>query len=128
MSSRERWTVYPLLFLAIGLAVRSAAVPPAEFAAARVDSLQATRMVCRELIVNADDGTILVHIGRVVGGGGGRIEVKDQHGVDAVSIGTRPGDRGGSVEFFDAEGEASYRIADTDPGHANRRLSPRADP
>jgi hypothetical protein len=26
MTSRERWTVYPLLFLAIGLAVRSAIV------------------------------------------------------------------------------------------------------
>lgn len=111
MSSRERWTVYPLLFLAIGLAVRAAAVPPAEFTAARVDSLQATRMVCRELIVGADDGTILVHVGRVVGGGGGRIEVKDQHGVDAVSIGTGPGDRGGAVEFFDSQGEIDRRIA-----------------
>lgn len=112
MSSRERWTVYPLLFLAIGLAVRAAAVPPAEFAAARVDSLQATRMVCRELIVNADDGTILVHVGRVVGGGGGRIEVKDQRGIDAIAIGTGPGDRGGAVEFFDAEGEPAGRLAD----------------
>lgn len=110
MSSRERWTVYPLLFLAIGLAVRAAAVPPAEFAAARVDSLQATRMVCRELIVNADDGTILVHVGRVVGGGGGRIEVKDQDGVDSVSIGTGPGDRGGAVEFFDAKGDPAGRL------------------
>jgi len=114
MSSRERWTVYPLLFLAIGLAVRAAAVPPAEFAAARVDSLQATRMVCRELIVNADDGTILVHVGRVVGGGGGRIEVKDQDGVDSVSIGTGPGDRGGAVEFFDAKGEPAGRLTADD--------------
>jgi hypothetical protein len=111
MSSRERWTVYPLLFLAIGLAVRAAAVPPAEFAAARVDSLQATRMVCRELIVNADDGTILVHVGRVVGGGGGRIEVKDQRGIDAVALGTGPGDREGVIEFFDGEGERAGRLA-----------------
>ncbi len=28
MTSRERWTVYPLLFLAIGLALRAVAVPP----------------------------------------------------------------------------------------------------
>ena len=110
MSSRERWTVYPLLFLAIGLAVRSAAVPPAEFAAARVDSLQATRMVCRELIVNADDGTILVHIGRVVGGGGGRIEVKDRAGIESVSLGTRPDDRDGVVEFYDAQGNPAGRL------------------
>ena len=110
MSSRERWTVYPLLFLAIGLAVRSAAVPPAEFAAARVDSLQATRMVCRELIVNADDGTILVHIGRVVGGGGGRIEVKDRAGIESVSLGTRPDDRDGVVEFYDVQGNPAGRL------------------
>jgi hypothetical protein len=30
MTSRERWTVYPLLFLAIGLALRAATIPPAE--------------------------------------------------------------------------------------------------
>ena len=34
MTSRERWTVYPLLFLAIGLAVRAVAIPEERFAAA----------------------------------------------------------------------------------------------
>ena len=71
MNSRERWTVYPLLFLALGLAVRSAAIPPDTFVTARIEGLDATRLVCREIVVQADDGTILVHIGRVVGGGGG---------------------------------------------------------
>ena len=65
MNSRERWTVYPLLFLALGLAVRSAAIPPDTFVTARIEGLDATRLVCREIVVQADDGTILVHIGRV---------------------------------------------------------------
>ncbi|NDC63414.1 MAG: hypothetical protein EBZ59_05375 [Planctomycetia bacterium] len=110
MSSRERWTVYPLLFLAIGLALRAAAVPNEHFARARVESLEATRLVCKEIVVGADDGTILVHIGRVVGSGGGRIEVKDRAGVDAVAVGTRPEGRDGAVEFFDERGAADGRL------------------
>ena len=105
MTSRERWTVYPLLFLAIGLAVRSVAVPQGEFAAARVGSLEASRLVCREILVEGEDGTVLVHMGRVVGGGGGRIEFKDRDGVDTIALGSRAEGRDGVVEFFDAAGE-----------------------
>ena len=105
MSSRERWTVYPLLFLALGLAVRSIAVPQGDFAAARVDALESTRLVCKELVIESTDGTILVHMGRVVGGGGGRIEIKDSDGIDTMAVGTRPDNRAGAVEFFDAAGE-----------------------
>ena len=110
MSSRERWTVYPLLFLALGLAMRAVAVPSEEFAAAKVESLQATRRVCREIVVGDEDGTILVHIGRVVGGGGGRIEVKDRAGIESVSLGTRPDDRDGVVEFYDVQGNPAGRL------------------
>jgi hypothetical protein len=105
MTSRERWTVYPLLFLALGLALRAIAVPQGEFAAARVGALESTRLVCRELVLENDQGTILVHMGRVVGGGGGRIEIKDAKGVDALAVGTGPDDRDGAVEFFDGRGQ-----------------------
>jgi hypothetical protein len=88
MTSRERWTVYPLLFLALGLAMRAIAVPQVELDAARVDSLESTRLVCKEIVIENDDGTILVHMGRVVKGGGGRIEIKDKDGVDAIAVGT----------------------------------------
>jgi hypothetical protein len=106
MTSRERWTVYPLLFLAIGLAVRSAIVAD-EDRAARDDGLETGQVVCRELIVTGTDGTVLVHLGRVVGDGGGRIEIKDAEGVDSIAIGTRPDRREGAVEFFDAAGESA---------------------
>jgi hypothetical protein len=105
MTSRERWTVYPLLFLAIGLAIRAAAVPPERFEAAKVDALEARRLVCREIVVEAADGTVLIHMGRVIGNGGGRIEIKDEHGVDSIAIGTSPDDRRGAVERYDEDGK-----------------------
>jgi hypothetical protein len=114
MTSRERWTVYPLLFLAIGLAVRSAIVAD-EDRAARDDGLETGQLVCRELIVTGTDGSVLVHLGRVVGGGGGRIEIKDAAGVDAIAIGTRPDRRDGAVEFFDAKGEPAGSLGPSGP-------------
>ena len=102
MSSRERWTVYPLLFLAIGLAVRAAALPAERFETLAAGTVEAEQIICREIVVTGTDGTVLVHIGRVVGGGGGRIEIKDADGVDAIAVGTRPESRDGVVERFDA--------------------------
>ena len=46
MTSRERLTVYPLLFLSLGLAVRAIVVPSGEFLAARVDDLECIRLSC----------------------------------------------------------------------------------
>jgi hypothetical protein len=43
-------------------------------------------------------------MGRVVEGGGGRIEVKDSSGENTVAIGARPGESLGRVELFDGEG------------------------
>jgi hypothetical protein len=105
MSSRERWTVYPLLFLAIGLAVRAAALPAERFETLAAGTVEAEQIICREIVVTGTDGTVLVHIGRVVGGGGGRIEIKDAKGVDALAVGTGPDDRDGAVEFFDGRGQ-----------------------
>lgn len=110
MTSRERWTVYPLLFLAIGLALRGqSGVPDAE-GLTRFDGIDAARVVCRELRIDAEDGTTLVHVGRVRGGGGGRVEIRDSVGRDAISIGTRPGRNEAGVEFFDADGNESARL------------------
>jgi hypothetical protein len=53
------------------------------------------------------DGTppIIVHAGRVKGGGGGRIEIRDAGGIDAVGIGTSADSREGGIEFFDAKAQ-----------------------
>jgi hypothetical protein len=108
MSSRERWTVYPLLLLSIGLALRAVLVPPDQLT---VSTLEANRVICGEIVVSDDSGDIkLVHIGRVKGGGGGRIEVNDHDGYEAVAIGTGSAAREGVVEFFDADGHTTGRL------------------
>jgi len=61
MTTRERWTVYPLLFLALGLAVR-AAVLSDERLAEPPEILEADRVECRELIVRDADGTIYLEV------------------------------------------------------------------
>ncbi len=115
MTNRERWTVYPLLFLAIGLAVRATAVVPTD-GLVRFEAIDTGSIICREVRVESDDGTTLVHIGRVKGGGGGRIEIRDAKGNDSVSVGTRPGRREGGVEFFERDGRESARLTPTGLG------------
>jgi len=102
MTSRERWTVYPLLLLAIGLAVRAAGIAEPHLV---TDTLTAAQIRCRELLVETEDGTVLIHMGRVVDGGGGRIEIKNATGNDAIAIGTRPGGGSGRIEYFDTTGQ-----------------------
>ena len=34
-----------------------------------------------------------------------KVEIKDSDGIDTMAVGTRPDDRAGAVEFFDAAGE-----------------------
>lgn len=110
MTTRERWTVYPLLFLAIGLAMRAQSSAPDLDGRQRVEVLDAASVICRELRVESADGPTLVHLGRVKGGGGGRIEIRDAKGNDSVAVGTRPGRREGGVEFFDFDGVESARL------------------
>ncbi len=74
------------------------------------ETISAEAIVCRELAVigeplDADKpAPIIVHAGRVRGGAGGRIEIRDATGTDAVAIGTTAEGRDGGVEFFDAQG------------------------
>ena len=108
MSSRERWTVYPLLLLSIGLALRAVLVPPDRLT---VGTVEANRVLCGEIVVSDDAGDVkLVHIGRVKGGGGGRIEVNDREGIEAVAVGTTAEGREAVVEFFDADGRTTARL------------------
>jgi hypothetical protein len=115
MTTKERWTVYPLLLLAIGLALRGELVgrptaPPGS------GPVPADTVVCRELVIlgeAAEPGRkppILIHAGRVKGGGGGRIEIRDAQGVDSVAIGTAPKAREGGIEFFDADAKLLGRL------------------
>ena len=78
MTSRERWTVYPLLFLAIGLAIR----PSVSEFEINTEVLSSSHVRCRELMIESDDGTILLHMGRVVDGLGNPVAGKGELGTD----------------------------------------------
>ena len=62
MTSGERWTVYPLIFLALGFAVRAAVLSEERSAASVPDVVEADRVECRELLVRDDDGEVLLHV------------------------------------------------------------------
>ncbi len=139
MTVKERWTVYPLLLLAIGLALRAG---PGEAVSrsgetlkafkAQIENLEVGLIVadgvfCRELAVfeNADDSErILIHAGRVEGGGGGRIEIRDAEGSDSVAIGTTAESREGSVEFFGPDGQSLGKLGPKRPAAEPAKESP----
>jgi hypothetical protein len=121
MTSRERWTVYPLLLLAIGLAMRAVAVPADPLIAGTVE---ASRLVCREIVIQSADGTLLVHMGQVVGAGGGRIEIKDDTGTDAIAVGTGADDRAGRIEYFDELGAMQGSLTAKEYARQDSNLQP----
>jgi hypothetical protein len=110
VTTKERWTVYPLLLLAIGLAVRGNATMSSRVPAVSAGAVTADTVFCKELAIITDDGQIVVHAGRVKEGGGGRIEIRDAEGNDALAIGTSAASRDGVIEFFDAEGNRIERL------------------
>jgi hypothetical protein len=135
MTVKERWTVYPLLLLAIGLALRagpggstdssgdSVTAFKGQFENLEVGLLVADGMFCRELAVfEKADGTerILIHAGRVEGGGGGRIEIRDAEGNDSVAIGTTADSREGGVEFFGPDGGSLGKLGPKKPATAGQ--------
>jgi len=113
MTTKERWTVYPLLLLAIGLAVRAGTGSTDRAASKPGSSVAADTVVCRELAIVGEGGAIVVHAGRVKGGGGGRIEIRDATGADALALGTSAAARDGGIEFFDAQGTLVGRLGPT---------------
>jgi hypothetical protein len=143
MTVKERWTVYPLLLLAIGLALRAGPGGSADSAGDSVKAfkgqfenlevglLVADGIFCRELAVfEKADGTerILIHAGRVEGGGGGRIEIRDAEGNDAVAIGTTADSREGGVEFFGPDGVSLGKLGPKKPAAAGQDSGGGASP
>jgi len=117
MTSRERWTVYPLLLLAIGLAVRAVGLARERPDTLVVEAIDTGRVRCRELVITGGDEGVVVHLGRVKGGGG-RIELKTAAGTDAIAIGVRPDEPLAGIEFHDAEGRPAGRLTAAAASHA----------
>jgi hypothetical protein len=64
MTDRERWTVYPLLFLTMGIAIKDKLPGPV-----RIDDLRSKAIFCQELIVTDPQGGEQVLISSNANGG-----------------------------------------------------------
>jgi hypothetical protein len=62
VSSRERWIVFPLLFLSLGVSLRDKLVPPSR---SEVVELHADSVVCRRLAVVDEANRVVVALGDV---------------------------------------------------------------
>jgi hypothetical protein len=112
MSTRERWIVYPLLFLTLGIVMRDKIVPRTRF---QIDEVVAGQILCNQLQVKqviaaagivgsirCDDLAVIGSKGRptvVIGNnaktGGGSIQTLSRTGAPLVLL--QPTDSGGVV-------------------------------
>lgn len=103
MSTRERWIVYPLLFLTLGIAMRGTQW--------KQESFTADKITVRHQL---DAATVRCHRLEVIDGGW--IETYGKDGAKAVSLGAQAADQSGVVETFDAAGVSQVRLHSTENG------------
>jgi hypothetical protein len=96
MSTRERWIVYPLLFMTLGIALREKIVPPNRLHVSQVvcDRLQSTQSECRTLLVVGPNNRPVVIAG-----------------TDGATL-------AGTIETFSARGLPQVRLLSTATGGA----------
>ncbi len=111
MTERERWTVYPLLFLSLLVGLRSKVT----------SSLELNEIACHSLksrevqIVGADDNVRLVLTALPPGaGGGGAMQILSGEGKPEVVLRALP--HGGLVELASAKGILQVVLAVAPPG------------
>jgi hypothetical protein len=116
MSNRERWIIYPLLFLTFGAVMRDKLIIPPKLAAREVvcekihsDEMEVGRARCQDLstvqtrasrlVIDDDEGNnrAVLDVGN---GGSGRLELLDADGRPAVGAGTDGTGRGGMMAVF----------------------------
>jgi len=88
MSQRERWVVYPLLFLALGLALRDKLVPPKSLTAGMIwcDQLEVLGQAdCHQLTVHDAAGNPRVRLTTL--DHGGRLELDAREGQTTLVLG-----------------------------------------
>ena len=116
MSTRERWIVYPLLFLTLGITLRDKVVPPdlkplsVDADEIRCRSFRADSVRCGDLIVVGNQDNRCVELGTTAGGAG-QVEVfgpggelifvagaSKQGRLRTVRGGRRPGPHAGATQ------------------------------
>ena len=122
MTSRERWILYPLLFLTLGIVMRDKVLPQSHFHAQEITAyreIEADRIRCNQLEVGTIQSQALVITGpsgagriqmRVVPGGGGWIEVIGAGGKPLLVAGANESGDSGMIELSRADGTPQVQL------------------
>jgi hypothetical protein len=115
MSTRERWIVYPLLFLALGTAIKPKLTSPESRRVMEGPaSLSIDKLWCTQLrIVGEDDRPRIIAFADE---GGGRIHVVDNNGQTVVALSADPKTRAGLVETFNEKGNSQASMMSSGSG------------
>lgn len=101
MSSRERWTVYPLLFFALGLGLRDKMIP--------ATSAEYRTLACGELTLVAADNRELVSL-RPSLEGGAEMMFYTPSGESLLTLGMDVAGKGARVEGVSRDGAARFAL------------------
>jgi hypothetical protein len=116
MSTRERWIVYPLLFLTLGIALRDKVIPPVQFGHSglqvQAGEIAAHRIGCAELRV----GRVLCDRLEAKQADAMALLVNGPKGQPVVAMGTDPVAHAGTVETFTVDGVRQVRLHSTPGG------------
>ncbi|MEN6405723.1 MAG: hypothetical protein ABFC77_04545 [Thermoguttaceae bacterium] len=105
MSNRERWIVYPLLFLSLGMAVRDKVMPHGVLRAKELicDHVVSNRSECLALLVNGPKNRPVVIAGTDTNLRAGSIETFTEDGLPQVQL--RSTESGGMVTAIGQAGK-----------------------
>lgn len=116
MSTRERWIVYPLLFLTLGITMRDKVVPPdlkplsVDTDEIRCRTLRADSVRCGDLTVVGKQDNRCVELGATTGGAG-QIEVFGPGGKLIFVAGASKQGGFGLCEVADAQGRTQTQLS-----------------
>ena len=118
MTNRERWIVYPLLFLTLGLGMRDKVAPPSPtFMRPGMNALniRCVRLECQDLTVTGQNGEKRVRMG-VTRNQAGQMEVYGSDHTLVLVAGADSAGRSGRLQTLAADTTPQVSLHSTDQG------------
>ena len=118
MTNRERWVVYPLLFLTLGIAMRDKVAPPSpRFMRPGVNALnvRCVHLECQDLTVAGPNGEKLIRMG-VTPNQAGQMEIYGSDHTMVMVAGADITGRSGRVQTLAADTAPQVSLHSTDRG------------
>lgn len=118
MSNRERWIIYPLLFMTLGITIRGRLfLPKARTPGVKVEQVDALDVQCRSLTVTDADGATRLQIG-VTSSNAGQLEIYKGSEEMVVLIGTDQAGQSGLIEVFSSDKQVATYVGfrEDEPG------------